>query len=146
MASLQVADAPEDIIGDTGSSVHLVGRDLIHGYQRPYIRSGVTKRKFTTANGKIKADSLVHLKSDNLPGTFEATVLDKCPRALSIGELCAGDDQWSFVWLNLIRTTRFSSSPLAKLSSSTCSIMFLMCLANAELRIYRLSLVNTWKE
>ena len=63
MSSAQVADAPMSIIGGTRSSVHLIGRDLISGRQRPLIRRGEVNRRFHTANGTIEADSLISLQS-----------------------------------------------------------------------------------
>ena len=89
--------APDAIIGDTGSGVHIVGRqELPKGYARNVKCANHTFR-LNTANGRIKTKSVIDLKSVAINRPFEAVILDDSPCAISLGRFCI-DHGYSFYW------------------------------------------------
>ena len=89
--------APQYIIADSGSGVHIVGRDeLPKGYAR-HVKCADRAYRLNTANGRIKAQRVIELESKSLGSPFEAVILDSSPCAISLGRYCQ-DLGYSFHW------------------------------------------------
>ena len=96
-APLRTIMAPQYIICDSGSGVHIVGRDeLPRGYAR-HVKCAERPYRLKTANGRIKAQSIIELENKSLGSPFEAVILDNSPCAISLGRYCQ-DLGYSFHW------------------------------------------------
>ena len=83
------------IIVDTGSGVHIVGKNNIPKQSHPWIQRA-QPACLNTANGQINADQSVLIGSQRFRGTIRACVLDNSPNVLSVGQLC--NNGWTFHW------------------------------------------------
>ena len=83
------------IIIDTGSGVHIVGKNNIPKQSHPWIQRAQPVC-LNTANGQINADQSVLIGSQRFRGTIRACVLDNRPNVLSVGQLC--NNGWTFHW------------------------------------------------
>ena len=76
------------IIIDTGSGVHIVGKDNIHPKCHSLIQTG-NPIQLNTANGCVKSDQCIFIGSpafrEYIP-TLEACVLERSPNVLSVGK------------------------------------------------------------
>ena len=91
--------SPEDIIGDAGCSMHLIGRDQVTSSD--LLRAKVTgkSKSLCTANGQVSINKVLPLRSEMLDLEFKASILDRCPCAISIGQLVSDENEkWNFVW------------------------------------------------
>ena len=79
------------IIIDTGSGVHIVGKDNIHPKCHSLIQAGIPIQ-LNTANGCVKSDRCIFIGSPDFPKyipTLEACVLEQSPNVFSVGKLCS---------------------------------------------------------
>ena len=90
--------APNKIIGDTGCSMHLIGKDQLLPEHLKLISPG-KERRLNTASGKVTSAGRINVQSDEIGFNFKATVLDNCPCCLSIGQMVKDrHNSWSFEW------------------------------------------------
>ena len=83
------------IVVDTGSGVHIVGRDNIKSKSHSAIYTGPPYR-LNTANGQIDTSECINVGSSGMHHSMRACVLNNSPNVLSVGKLCA--DGWTFHW------------------------------------------------
>ena len=100
MASLPQHQMPDTrfsikgrIVIDTGSGVHIVGKNNIDPQAAHAIYTGRPYR-LNTANGSIDVSNSINIVTPGFQGVLQACVLDNSPNVLSVGRLC--DDGWTF--------------------------------------------------
>ena len=79
---------PACVIGDTGTGVHIVGRDKLADSEIRMIDNSGPSVGLNTANGQTKTQDRIVVQSNALGGQFEAVVLNARPNAISVGHFC----------------------------------------------------------
>eukprot|EP00972_Heterocapsa_arctica_P071776 10601413-Heterocapsa_arctica.AAC.1 len=76
---------PSCVIGDTGTGLHIVGKDNLEDADLRHIDDTGPSVKLNTANGKTKTQDRISIVSHALGTTFDAVVLKASPNAISVG-------------------------------------------------------------
>ena len=92
-----------DPVGDSGAAFHMIGLESLSPDERDTIYSGKPV-SLCTANGLVSEHRRVDLFVQQLDITLTFLVLDKTPKAISLGRLLA-DQEWNLWW-------RGSSDPI----------------------------------
>ena len=87
-----------NVIIDTGSGVHIVGRRNILKENRNFIYKVQNPLSLSTANGTILSRKWLNLSLESQkPGSnIAACVLKDSPNVLSVGQVC--QQGWKFIW------------------------------------------------
>jgi hypothetical protein len=88
---------PTCVIGDTGTGVHIVGRDKLADSELRMIDNSGPSVRLNTANGQTKTQDRISVMSRALGGQFEDIVLKTSPNAISVGHYCMDCGYW-FKW------------------------------------------------
>eukprot|EP00972_Heterocapsa_arctica_P059046 8704741-Heterocapsa_arctica.AAC.1 len=74
---------PDCVIRDTGTGIHIVGKDKLQDSNLRYIDSSGPSVKLNTANGLTRTQDRINIASLALGGQFKAVVLKTSPNAIS---------------------------------------------------------------
>ncbi len=79
---------PAHVIGDTGTGVHIIGRNGLTESEISHIDDTGPSVRLNAADGVTKTQDRLIVKSKALSGQFEAIVLKSSPNAISVGHYC----------------------------------------------------------
>eukprot|EP00972_Heterocapsa_arctica_P024983 3682175-Heterocapsa_arctica.AAC.1 len=88
---------PSCVIGETGTGLHIVGKDNLEDADLRHIDGTGPSVKLNTANGLTKTQDRVSIMSHAFGTRFDAVALKTSPNAISVGQFCM-ECNWWFKW------------------------------------------------